>query len=104
MDDKPAFIETFNCYCAMAILAVAHALTVLFIWLAMFKFNSDWVSGKTWVVFAWFWLVWPLILALHPARSTRRLVIPLGISILLFLPCAPTIAAFTAWSIGGFAP
>ena len=85
-------------YGFLAGLCVAHALALLLIWL------GDSLSPRVWLFFSWLWLVWPPALALHPARSARRVMIPVLCGAALLAPCVPTIATFTAWSIGGFAP
>jgi hypothetical protein len=80
----------------MALLPVSHAALILLVWLLDF-YNPRW-----WLVTAWLWIAWPVVLVLCP---TRRLLWPwvgLGIGASLLYPCVLTIFAFTAWTFGGF--
>ena len=87
-------------YRILAEAAILHALSLTL----MIKLNVNPVSGRTWIVFVWLWLIWPVVLLIHPARTLRRWLLPVGVGILLLFPCWFEIAAFTAWRIKGFAP
>jgi hypothetical protein len=87
-----------------ASLAVAHALLVLVSWWAMFYAHVEIFSARAWLILAWLWVFWPFMIYLHPARSALPMSVALVIGALLLVPCAPTIFAFTVWSVRGFAP
>ena len=87
-------------YRIIASATILHALILML----LIRFNLPIISGRTWIVLVWLWLLWPIIILIHPARSLRRWLIPVGVGILLFIPCWFEIAAFTAWRINGFAP
>lgn len=84
--------------------AIMHALIVLLVWLSVFYFDLDLVSGQWWLLLFWSWPVWSLLLILHPVRSFKRVAVPVSIGIALLVPCIPTAFAFTVWTLGGFAP
>jgi hypothetical protein len=53
-----------------------------------FRFSAWlWRLHHLWVGLASLWLLWPLVLALHPGRSALRLALPLGISVAFLIPC-----------------
>jgi hypothetical protein len=84
--------------------AIVHS-ALLFAWWLTSRFDGPFfVSGRTWIVLAWLWAVWPLVLLLHPGASLRRRFIVIGIGLALLVPCAETILIFSCWKIGGFAP
>lgn len=85
-----------------AFLSVSHASLVLFVWVLFFYAGWALVPGWLWLVSAWLWLAWPAGLLLFPTRRLLRTWVALAMGALLLTPCAPTIFAFTAWSIGGF--
>ncbi len=87
-------------YRILASVAILHALSLTL----MNKLNISPVSGRTWIVLVWLWFFWPIILLIHPARTLRRWLLPVGVGILLFVPCWFEILAFSAWRIKGFAP
>lgn len=83
---------------------IAHALIVVLIWFGIFYADLDLISGSWWLLMFWLWPVWPLLLVLHPVRTFKRVAMPVTIGVALLAPCFPTAFAFTAWSLGGFAP
>ena len=83
---------------------VAHALAVLLVWMAVFKFDVDLVSARLWLAVAWLWVLWPLAFLLGPARFRLKLLAPFAVAIALLLPCVGTIHTFTVWAVSGFAP
>jgi hypothetical protein len=91
-------------YRLLAAMAIAHAFVALLIWLGVCMANTQFMPARAWSVLVWLWLVWPLVLALHPARSLKRFAVPLLVGLALLAPCIPVAFMFTAWAIGGFAP
>jgi uncharacterized membrane protein YoaT (DUF817 family) len=89
---------------ALAVGAVTHAAVVLAFWLIEFVAHVHVIPGRWWLTLALLWLIWPVLLALHPARTAMRVTVVLGIAVALLLPCASTIYTFSAWAIQGFAP
>ena len=57
------------------------------------------LPGQVWLALAWLWLVWPLLLVLHPAGTPRRIFVPVFIGVVLIAPCMATIFLFTAWAL-----
>jgi hypothetical protein len=88
---------------AIASGALVHAAVIAASWWLMFYADVDVIPGKVWVVLAWAWLVWPVVVVVW-RQASRLTVAALGLGILIMVPCASTIYTFTAWSIGGFAP
>lgn len=87
----------------LALLCVAHALTVLLLWSVQSFGKMALVAGQVWLAMAWLWLIWPLLLLLHPAASPRRIFVPVFIGVVLLAPCMATIFLFTAWALDGSA-
>lgn len=83
----------------LAVLCVAHALLVLGLWIGHAFAGASPLSGQAWLTLAWLWLVWPLLLVLHPARSRRRIFVPVFIGVVLIAPCMATIFLFSAWAL-----
>ena len=89
----------------LASLAVAHSMTVLAFWLLADRTGGSFVvRSSVWVTFAWLWLVWPIVLVVHPGRSVARVALPVGLSVLLLAPCVEMVLMFTSWIFKGFAP
>jgi len=84
--------------------ALSHAVLVVGLWAAAMYLDTRLLSGTVWVALAWLWIVWPILLAVTKARSSRAALVAVMVGALVLLPTAPEIFAFTAWSIGGFAP
>jgi hypothetical protein len=91
-------------FLALAVAAVLHALLVALLWVGEFYFDISIVPARAWLVLAWAWLIWPVVLLLHPDRSLSRVLIPCFIGVALLGPCLSTIWSVTAWAIVGFAP
>jgi hypothetical protein len=87
----------------MALLCVAQALVVLLLWIVQSFGNMTVLPGQVWLALAWLWLVWPLLLILHPVGSPRRIFVPVFIGVVLIAPCMATIFLFTAWALDGSA-
>ena len=85
----------------MALLCIAHALIVLLLWLVHSFAKMSLLPGQVWLGLAW--LVWPLLLVLHPAATPRRIFVPVFIGVVLIAPCMATIFLFTAWALDGSA-
>jgi hypothetical protein len=62
------------------------------------------LAAQLWMLLGWAWLLWVPALVLSVRCSSRRLWLPLLIGFALIAPVIPTLLAFTAWSISGFAP
>src|SRR5215212_7599565 len=62
--------------------AVVHSLAL---W-ALFGATS-WTMQRLWVGCVTLWFLWPVVLALHPGRSARRLVLSSTLLVLLMFPC-----------------
>jgi hypothetical protein len=91
-------------YRLVAAMAIAHALVTLLLWSAVLIADLQVVSARIWLALVWLWLVWPVVLAFHRDRSLKRVAVPSLIGLALLAPCIPVAFAFTAWTIGGFAP
>jgi hypothetical protein len=89
-------LQTFQ---LLALLCVAHALIVLLSWIGQSFADLSLLSGQIWLALAWLWLIWPLLLVLHPAGSPRRIFVPVFIGVVLIAPCMATIFLFTAWAL-----
>lgn len=85
----------------LALLCVAHALIVLLLWSIQSFGNMALVAGQMWLALAWLWLIWPLLLILHPAGSPRRVFVPVFMGVVLLAPCMATMFLFTAWALDG---
>lgn len=88
----------------IAISAVAHAALVTADWMAMLYWGSPFISARLWFVVGWLWLVWPVLLFVTKARSSRVAIAGVVLGAVTMLPSIPVIYSFTAWSIQGFAP
>jgi hypothetical protein len=86
----------------LAIASVSHAATVFIIWLT--AINHPLIPPKLWIVIGWLWFLWPIVLSFHTGRSLSRVLVPTIIGLAFLAPCLPSLAAFTAWNIHGFAP
>jgi hypothetical protein len=93
---SPLSLQSFQ---ILALLCVAHALTVLLLWGIQSFAKMALVGGHIWLAMAWLWLIWPLLLVLHPASTARRIFIPVFIGVVLLAPCMATIYLFTAWAL-----
>jgi len=91
-------------YRTLAAISIVHAVLILLLWVGMFKFDFDAVPGRAWLILFLLWLIWPLVLLLHPERSAVRVLVPCLVGIALLAPCLSTAWTFTVWAIGGFAP
>ena len=68
-------------------LAVLHSV-ILVGWLIGAFDRGPWWLDKAWVGFATLWLFWLPVLAIHPGRSVRRLLLPLVVAAPLLFVCA----------------
>src|SRR5215831_6431294 len=83
--------------------ALAHAIFVTSWWWAAMYPHIVPFSVRVWVVVAWLWLVWPLLLLVRRREASRFASVAVLIGAGIIVPCVPTIFTFTAWSINGFA-
>jgi hypothetical protein len=89
----------------LAVGAVVHAALVALLWASEIYFDVAVIPGRVWLILSWLWLLWPIVLLLHPDRSPMRVLVPSLIGLGLLAPCVPTIWLFTVWAVGGgFAP
>jgi hypothetical protein len=100
MTETNSAIRTYR---VLAVLAVLHSAAVFTVWLFA-RPGAFPLPPRVWVIFAWCWLIWPLVLSLHRGHSLLRFVVPVALSLALLIPCVPLLLTFTAWSVGGFAP
>jgi hypothetical protein len=91
-------------YWFVAIVTVGYALAVLALWAGALYADLYPISGRAWTLVAWVWLLWPMVLIIHPARSLLRVALPSAIGLLILAPCIPVLFAYTAWSFQGVAP
>ena len=104
MNAVAVFNPVLHQFRVLAVAAIAHALIVLLLWLGVFYADLDFIPGHRWLLMFWAWLVWPLLLILHPARTFKRVAVAVAICVALLVPCLYTAFALTAWALGGFAP
>jgi len=89
-------------YWFVASLAVGYAILVLLAWIGALYADVYPISGRAWTMVAWLWLIWPIVLAFHPARSLARVAIPVAIGLAFLTPCIPVLWEYTAWLLEGF--
>ena len=82
---------------------MAHSTIVLGMLLLSY-YGGQQLSLGLWMALACAWLLWPLVLFLHPARTVSRVLVPVILGGVLLLPCALPLYAFLCWSTNGFAP
>ena len=75
---------------------------MLLLWAGAFYAEVRSISGRAWTFLAGLWLIWLIVLTLHPARSFSGVAISAAIGLALLAPCLPVLWAYTAWAIGGF--
>lgn len=80
-------LPRFSTHWLLGCLAVLHSAVILGLFLSRRSGGPYWLD-HLWVAIATLWLFWPIILALHPGRSTLRLVLPLVAAGILLVPCA----------------
>ena len=85
-------------YWLAAVGIIAHPMFLL-----IAQANSA-MSAQLWTLLGWAWLPWIPALVFCVRQSSIRLWLPLFIGLVLFTIIAPTLLAFTAWTISGFAP
>jgi len=85
-------------------IAIAHAVLVLIIWFAGIVLDWPMFNARLWLIFAWLWTVWLLVLSWRAKHDAKLVLITILICVALILPSFTTIYVFTAWWIQGFAP
>lgn len=83
--------------------AVMHGAAALGTLLLGGYYNWQPLLG-VWMPLACAWVLWPVALLLHPARSPRRVVVPVLLGGVLWVPCALLLFIFLCWSSRGLAP
>jgi hypothetical protein len=86
------------------IVCVAHALTIVAIWLAHFKLNIEVINAKTWFLLALLWYPWVIFAILKHGKEREYWIYMLGVCLLFLLPTLSTQYAFASWALEGFAP
>ena len=86
-------------YC---ILAIAHASLVFWLWFAAFILDDQIVNARYWLVIAWGWFGWLLVLVPRVRREPKLVVPTMLICAGLFVPCVSAIYSFTIWAVGRF--
>ena len=81
--------------------AVLHSALVLTFFVISRFFSAPFWFSELWVALATLLFFWPIVLALHPGRSTLRFVIPVAIAAGLFSPCARVYASVAKTRIDG---
>jgi hypothetical protein len=46
-----------------------------------------WWLHHLWVGVASLWVLWPLVLVIHPGRSAARIAVPIAVGLVFLLPC-----------------
>lgn len=69
-----------------------HSLIVLLILFSFLFLSLDYGDSKIgailycgWMIFSTLWFAWPIILLVHPGRSWRRVLVPVGAGYLFYL-------------------
>jgi hypothetical protein len=88
-------------YWFVASLTVGYAILVFLLWMGALYADVYPISGRAWTIVAWLWLIWPIALAFHPARSLSRVAIPVAIGLAFLAPCIPVLWDYTAWLYEG---
>ena len=81
-----------------------HAILITALWVFVFGFDVEIISGKLWAGMALIWLLWLVVGALSPSMYRRKWMITFIASILILVPTLPTLYAFVVWTIEGFSP
>lgn len=79
--------------------ALVHALVVTALWVGPLFFEARVVTAPVWLMLAWTWIAWPVLLISTRARFSRPAVIAVIVGGLIVLAGTPPIFAFTAWSL-----
>jgi len=80
-------LSRFSTYELLGCSAVLHSAVILGLFLGRRSGGPYWVE-HLWVGITTLWLFWPIILVLHPGRSILRLLLPLVVAGILWVPCA----------------
>jgi hypothetical protein len=81
-----------------------HAGLVTALWLLVFKFEVEVLSGKIWMMLAMTWLLWPICALVSPRGVWKKRAIAGFVGILILAPTIPTLYTFIVWTVEGFAP
>ena len=92
-------------YSPWAIVAcLLHAAIASGIWVLMFMFDVDILSGKAWMVLTLVWVVWVGAPIISPKAIKMRWTLTIAAGLLLLAPTISTLYTFIIWGIWGFAP
>ena len=75
----PSEIRLHRLFGCLTVLHAALLLLVLLISIHSDAKLTEW-DHQLWVGLATLWFFWPLVLALHPAQSARRVLVPMGVA------------------------
>src|SRR5947209_1297241 len=100
----PAKLSSIQVHRLFGGVAIVHSAVILGLWLEAHGSDSFLIPPFLWVLLAWLWFGWPILLALHRGRSLWRVMLPVLIGLVMLAPCLLTLLTFTAWSISNFAP
>jgi hypothetical protein len=81
-----------------------HAGLVTALWILVFEFEVEILSGNIWMVFAVTWLSWPLCTFASPRALWKKRAITGLVGMLILAPTIPTLYTFLVWAVEGFAP
>ena len=80
-----------------------HAGLVTALWLLVFKFEVEVLSGKIWMTLAMTWLLWVVCALVSPPEMLKKRAIAGFVGILILAPTIPTVFTFIVWTVEGFA-
>jgi hypothetical protein len=85
-------------------LCLLHAALALSIWVLVFTYDKEFLTGKIWMGIVWSWLVWILVALRCNDGEGAAWLATLGLGFLLLIPTMPVAVTFLSWTIFGFAP
>jgi hypothetical protein len=85
---------------AVMIGAPLHAVALMILWLGPMYWGVQMLSAQVWVICAWTWLLWPVLLLSTSARSSRVAIFGVVVGGLALLPASREIYIFTGWIVG----
>jgi hypothetical protein len=89
----------------VAIGCVIHACCITAFWILVFEFDVDPpITGRSWMLLAFSWLAWWVVIASSRSEVRRNRAIAGLIGILILAPTISTVYSFLVWAVAGFAP
>jgi hypothetical protein len=85
-------------------LCLLHAILATLLWVLVFKFGVEMISGKLWAGMTTVWLLWLLFIAFSPRKHLKMWILAVVASSLILAPTYSTLYTFLVWTIEGFAP